>query len=267
VDELVVQLDGFERLDEERLAGGAGAVDHAADFASGSGADGDDKAVVAERDVVFAGLFAAVAEELAQRFLDGVAGAGDLRADAAELGGSVVAQVTVGENRAADRGGKRTEVGERRGAGGEEGKFGRMLFEGETERGGGVKERGGVEKVGRRENGGGGVEPGEPGVRVGERAKTQFAPGAEPGDGFADVREGGVERGAVVGGRERFNSATAGRTGGLAADEVEQAAEFEKVESGAGRGDSLKSKRRKVEEGGELKGRRVERSKSESRTG
>ena len=38
-DQLVVEVDGFERLDEQRVAAGAGAVDHAVELAALSGDD------------------------------------------------------------------------------------------------------------------------------------------------------------------------------------------------------------------------------------
>jgi hypothetical protein len=55
-DELVVLLDGFEGLDVDGLAGGAGAVDYAGDAALLLGFDGDDEAVAADGDEVFLGV-------------------------------------------------------------------------------------------------------------------------------------------------------------------------------------------------------------------
>ena len=54
-DQLVVLLDGFEGFDVHCLAGGAGAVDYAADAALELAADGDDEAVAADGDEVFLG--------------------------------------------------------------------------------------------------------------------------------------------------------------------------------------------------------------------
>jgi hypothetical protein len=68
-DEFVVLLDGFERLDVDGLAGGAGAVDDAGDAALELGADGDDEAVAADGDEVFLGC--AVGGELAQGGAEG----------------------------------------------------------------------------------------------------------------------------------------------------------------------------------------------------
>ena len=63
-DQFVVLLDGFERLDVNRLARGAGAVNHAGDAALQLGADGNDEAVAADGDEVF--LRCAFRAELAQ---------------------------------------------------------------------------------------------------------------------------------------------------------------------------------------------------------
>src|SRR4029077_738986 len=53
LNELIVGFDGFEGLDENGLACGAGAVDNALYGAAMFGTDGDDEAVVALRDVIF----------------------------------------------------------------------------------------------------------------------------------------------------------------------------------------------------------------------
>src|ERR1700732_2949870 len=63
-DEFVVLLDGFERLDVDRLPGRAGAVDDPGNFALLLGLDGDDEAVAADGDEVILSL--AVAGEPAQ---------------------------------------------------------------------------------------------------------------------------------------------------------------------------------------------------------
>ena len=63
-DEFVVLLDGFEWLDVDGLAGGAGSVDDAGDAAFLFGFDGDDEAVAADGDEVVLRL--AVGGEAAQ---------------------------------------------------------------------------------------------------------------------------------------------------------------------------------------------------------
>ena len=62
-DQFVVLLDGFERLDENGLARGAGAVDNAGDAPLEFGANGNHEAVAADGDEIFLGC--AVAGKLA----------------------------------------------------------------------------------------------------------------------------------------------------------------------------------------------------------
>ena len=111
-DELVVLLDGFEGLDVDGLAGGAGAVDDAGDAALELAADGDDEAVAADGDEVF--LRGAFAGELAQGgaegFFDGALLALLLAADAAEFGRGVVGEGAVGLDFALDGFGERLRV-------------------------------------------------------------------------------------------------------------------------------------------------------------
>ena len=108
-DEFVVLLDGFERLDVDGLAGGAGAVDDAGDAALEFAADGNDEAVAANGDEVF--LRGAFDGELAQRGAEGLFDdallAFLLAADAVELGRGVVGEGAVGLDFALDGFGER----------------------------------------------------------------------------------------------------------------------------------------------------------------
>src|SRR3954468_1953336 len=52
-NEFVVEIDGFERLDEQRMPAGARAVDHAVELAPLSCDDGHDEALIADRDELF----------------------------------------------------------------------------------------------------------------------------------------------------------------------------------------------------------------------
>ena len=83
---MIVGVDGFERLEENGLAGGAGSVHHTGDGAALFGANRNDEAIVAQSDVVFAGGGVARAENLLERFLDCGASFADAGADAAESG-------------------------------------------------------------------------------------------------------------------------------------------------------------------------------------
>ena len=62
-DEAIVQLDGLEGLDEQRLARGACGVHHSRHGAAFGGAHGKNEAIVAARDVIFAGRQAALAKD------------------------------------------------------------------------------------------------------------------------------------------------------------------------------------------------------------
>jgi len=125
-DELVVLLDGFEGLDEDGLAGRAGAVDDAGDAAFEFGADGDDKTVAADGDDVVLG--GAVRGELAEGGAEGFFNDALLTlliaADAVEFGGGVVSEGAVRLDGALDGFCEGTErSGESGGALGEAGEF------------------------------------------------------------------------------------------------------------------------------------------------
>ncbi len=111
-DEVVVQADRFERLDEESLAGAAGAVDDAIHFALLAGDDGNDEAVVANGDEVLAqGAVAAMgAEERFERGADGFLSLLDFAAKAAESHAGVVGQRSIGENLAGHRPNERAKI-------------------------------------------------------------------------------------------------------------------------------------------------------------
>ena len=135
-DEFVVLLDGFEGLDVYGLAGGAGAVNDAADTALEFAADGDDEAVAANGDEVF--LRGAFGGELAERgakgFFDWALLALLITANAVELGRGVVGEGAIGLDFAFDGFGqppqrRRPVVGDlgeraKRRAGERSGKFG-----------------------------------------------------------------------------------------------------------------------------------------------
>ena len=82
--ELVVEIDGFERLDEERVAAGAGGVDHAIDLAALSGDHRNHEALVADGDELLLqdALLAVGAQEALERFLNGLLLALDIAAQA-----------------------------------------------------------------------------------------------------------------------------------------------------------------------------------------
>ena len=71
--QLVVQVDGFQRLDEQGVAAGAGAVDHAVQFAALPGDHRHHEALVADGDELLLqdALFAMGAQKALERFLNG----------------------------------------------------------------------------------------------------------------------------------------------------------------------------------------------------
>src|SRR5262249_45726140 len=87
LNELVVALDGFEGFHEDGLAGAAGAVNDTLNIAAMFGANGDDEAIVAKGDVIFAGFRLTRAEDLLQGSLDGISRLKNSSANAAKSGG------------------------------------------------------------------------------------------------------------------------------------------------------------------------------------
>ncbi len=101
--QFVVELDGFERLDEKGVAAAAGSVNHAIDAALAAGDYGHHEAVVADGDEVF--LQRAVrmmrAQEAFERMLDCLALLFDVAAQAAQRDAGVIGQHAAGKNLAA----------------------------------------------------------------------------------------------------------------------------------------------------------------------
>ena len=113
-DQFVVLLDGFQRLDEDGLAAGAGSVDDALDAALLLGFDGDDEAVATDGDqLVLQGVAVGEAAEIAaQRLLDGAALAFDFAADGGQGGRGVIVERAVGRELVGEVAQQRSEVGQ-----------------------------------------------------------------------------------------------------------------------------------------------------------
>ena len=96
--QFVVEVDGFERLQEQRLTGGARAVDHAGQLAALARDHRHHEAVVAERDVLFLqyALVAVGAEKALERFLDGLFLLLDFAADAMQMRAGAVEHRAIG---------------------------------------------------------------------------------------------------------------------------------------------------------------------------
>ena len=108
--EPVVVLDGFKRLDENRLPRRAGGVHDALHLSPFGRAHRDDEAVVAQRDVIFAGVAAAGAQHALERFLNRFARAAHAGANALQFGRGVVADFSVGQDGAANGGRERAKI-------------------------------------------------------------------------------------------------------------------------------------------------------------
>jgi hypothetical protein len=236
--ELVIALERFERLDKHGLSRGAGPMHDPRDATAVRGAHGDHVTVVAQRDVVLAGLFATSAQnapELFQQFLARLRKSG---ADAAEFRRSVVADFSIGKNGVADGSGGPSKVRQAGGAGSEARIFFRLVPQCGFEVPGGVRERGGIEQLGRRQDVDAHREPREPRLRIREPPKTQFAPGAQPGRRFTNLGKGVFERPPLDQEGQRFQRAASGRTSGVALQDFPQARELENFFHRARHGDS-----------------------------
>ncbi len=172
LDKPVVELNRFERFDEHGLAGGTRPVDHALHLTAVGGTHRDHEAVVAQGDVVFAGLFATRAQNLPQRFLDGVARAIDIRPDAFELARSVVTDFAVGQDGASYRSNQGAQVCKRRSARGQQRKLRGVVPEALLQPHHGIEQRRSIEEFRGREHGAGRLELRKPLLGVGERSKA-----------------------------------------------------------------------------------------------
>ena len=240
LNELIVGFDGFERLEENGLAGAAGAVDDAGYAAPLFGANRDDEAIVAKSDVVFGSFGVAGAKNLLERFLDGIARLDNAGADAAERGRSVVANFGIGKDAAANGCEKIAKVGNGCSLDGEQGEFVSVFAELSAEPSGGFEERSDFEKFGCFEDRAGTFELGEPRLRIGEAGETEFATGAEPFARFTDQREFGFEGGTVVAEFESVEEAAAGSARCAETQQVQELFEFEDVGGGLGHGERIR---------------------------
>jgi len=82
LDQLIVRLNGFERLHENRLPRRARSVHDAQNCSAMFGANGNHEAVVPQRHVVLSRFRVPRAQNLLQILLDGIARLRDARSDA-----------------------------------------------------------------------------------------------------------------------------------------------------------------------------------------
>ena len=116
--QLVIELDGFERLDEQCLPGAAGAVNHAVDPAPLAGDDRHHEAVVANGDVILLhyAFFAVIANEALKRILNRPALPLHVAAQPAEQHAGVVGNGAVRQDLARQVLQQRPELAHRRAA-------------------------------------------------------------------------------------------------------------------------------------------------------
>ncbi len=204
--EPVVELDGFKRLDENRLARGAGGVHDALHLPPFGRAHRNDEAIVAQRDVVFAGVAAARAQHALAAFSESSRACAPCCARMRlSSGRSIVADFAVRQHGAANRHGQRAQIRNGGSPRGEKRKFsGRgtgvaaaTFAKSFAQHGRRVRKRHRIKQHGRREHGDRRFEFRKPSLRIGQRTEAHFAAVAPVGNGFRDQRKRGVERGAV----------------------------------------------------------------------
>ena len=233
--EFVVEVDGLERFDKERVAAGTGGVDHAIDLAALSGNHRDDEALIADGDeLLLQHAFLAVgAEEALERFVDGFFLALDIAAEAREGDAGVVGHAAVGQDLAiefaqqgakfADGGGAAAQQREALGGRGEV----RLGVGGDIEQGEQLEDFLGLEP------GAFDAEFVHRGLHVGDAAELDAQRGAaaaglrmqggvEVLNGFSRFGEGGVELRAVGERGHFFQFAFAERARDVAAYELPQ---------------------------------------------
>ena len=207
LDQTVIEIDRFERLDENRLPRGARAVHYARNGAALGSAHRNHEAVVAERDVVFA-LFArglaARAQDAFERPPNFLARLGNPGADALQLRRSIVADFTVRENCSVDRRGDLPEIGQRRSALGEARILCGLAAKRLPHTAHRFHQRNSLEQLGDRQHGSWNHEPREPRRRVRERAESQLRAGAQKRHRLAHELEFGVKRSRILLWRKRL---------------------------------------------------------------
>ena len=216
----VVEVDRFQRLDEHGLARAARSVDDAGNGAALGSADRNHESFVAQGDVVFAGRFAAAAQNFLERFMNCIAALGEPGANAAELRRCIVGDLAIGMNGPADSGSQMLEVGQRRSALGKPRKFRGIVLERLLHVAGGLRERRDLQQFAAGQQGRGNFKAREPSLGIGQRPESQFGAAAQICHGLADEREFAIQRGGVLAGGERLDGAAPGRTGGESRDNL-----------------------------------------------
>ncbi len=98
--QFVVEVDGFERFDEQRVAAGTGAVDHAIQLAALPGDHRHHEALVADGDELLLqhAFFAVRAQEALERILNGLLLPLDVAAQAGQRHAGVIGDAAIGQD-------------------------------------------------------------------------------------------------------------------------------------------------------------------------
>ena len=221
----VIEIDRFERLDENRLARRAGGMDDAVGEAAFGGTHGDDETVVAQRDVIFSRRHRRARGAYFRGFGElfrGPCDAAVMRFNWGEASslisplGSTARRMAVARWRKSAREAARAESW---------GCFAASsLNVWRTALTNSIREVASSNSPTARTEAD--REGGEPGFGIGERAEAEFGAGAQVGDGLvdqSDLRQRERSAAALSG----FHGGASGRTGSVAADDFFQAIEFE----------------------------------------
>ena len=116
--QFIVQVNGLERLHEQRVAAGTGAVNHAIDLAALSGNHRHHEALVADGDELFLehAILAMRAQEAVEGFLDGFLLALDVATQAVERHAGVIGHAAIGQDLALELVQKRAKIADGLGA-------------------------------------------------------------------------------------------------------------------------------------------------------
>ena len=240
-DEFVVLLDGFEGLDEDGLAAGAGAVDDALDPALLLGFDGDDEAVATDGDqLILEGVaFGEAAEIAAQRILDGAALLFNLAADGGQGGRGIVVESSVGRELVGEVMQERSEIldggaelldggpGLLHGLRGMDGGFAPL--------GGAIDDEDGVAEFGGFESGSGDAGAEHELAGVDEAAEIEASAGAEEGTHLGGELLLAIDPGGVRGGGKGIDRLPAKLALAAAAHDFAEAIELQHGGAGVGK--------------------------------
>src|SRR5580704_16254054 len=178
--QLVVRLDRFKRLHEDRLPGAARSVHNARHIPPLLRPHWNHKPVVAQRHVVFAALCLSRTQNLPQRLLDRIPRLLNARAYPPQRARSVVADLPVRQHASPDRRLQIPKIAKRRATRRQQREFVRVFTEMLLQPFGSLEQRSRVQKFRRLQHRARRFQPRHPGLRIRQRAKSQLAAQAQP---------------------------------------------------------------------------------------